>query len=441
MKQIPQYKTQKIEKLTQKETKQYQQIKNKIIQQNLNKNTQETKQTLKEKLENETQNPKIIQKLISDINQYGKIDQLLNDDELEEIMIIGDTKPIYVYHRNKGMMITDIILKNNEIRQIIEKIANNTQRKIDKQTPLLDARLPDGSRVNATIPPISADGPTLTIRKFKKDPLSIINLIKSNTLTYQLAAFLWLVIEGCGVNPSNIIIAGGTGSGKTTTLNTLTQFIPPYERIISIEDTLEMQIPHKHIIRTETRPPNIENKGEITMDLLLKNSLRQRPDRIIVGEVRSKEAITLFSALNTGHSGMGTLHANSTHETITRLTNPPMNVPNIMINSINFIIMQKRLYNPHLGTIRRITELAEIAGMENNKIQLNKIYEYNPTDDQLKYVAINSHTLNTIAKHKNMTNKQINEELKKRQKYLEEYPYTNYNIKQVQQYIDEYYYT
>ncbi|WP_304124552.1 CpaF family protein [Methanosphaera cuniculi] len=438
MKQIPQYKTQKIEKLTADETQQYQQIKQKIIQQNITDNTQTT---LKQKIQENTKNTKIIQKLISDINQYGKIDPLLNDDELEEIMIIGDNKPIYVYHRTIGMMITDITLKNTEIRQIIDKIANNTQRKIDKQTPLLDARLDDGSRINATIPPISADGPTLTIRKFKKDPLTIIDLIENKTLTYELAAFLWLVIEGCGVNPSNIIIAGGTGSGKTTTLNTLTQFIPPYERIISIEDTLEMQIPHKHIIRTETRPPNIENKGEITMDLLLKNSLRQRPDRIIVGEVRSKEAITLFSALNTGHSGMGTLHANSTHETITRLTNPPMNVPNIMINSINFIIMQKRLYNPHLGTIRRITEIAEVVGMENNKIQLNKIYQYNPQKDTLEYVAINTKTLNIIAQHKNMTKQQINEELIKRQNYLKQYAHKNHNIKKVQQYIDQYYYT
>lgn len=176
------------------------------------------------------------------------------------------------------------------------------------------------------------------------------------------------------------------------------------------------------------------------MDLLLKNSLRQRPDRIIVGEVRSKEAITLFSALNTGHSGMGTLHANSTHETITRLTNPPMNVPNIMINSINFIIMQKRLYNPHLGTIRRITEVAEVVGMENNKIQLNKIYQYNPQKDTIEYVAINTNTLNIIAQHKNMTKQQINEELIKRQNYLKQYTNKNHNIKKVQQYIDQYYY-
>ena len=294
---------------------------------------------------------------------YGKIDPLLKDDALEEIMIIGKDKPIYVYHRNNGMMITEIILSEIEIKQIINKIANYVQRKIDNETPILDARLPNGSRVNATIPPITADGSTVTIRKFKKEQLTILDLISSNSISAHLAAFLWINIDGLNVRPSNIIISGGTGSGKTTTLNTLTSFIPSNERIITIEDILELQIPQEHVIRTETRPPNIEGKGEINMDILLKNSLRQRPDRIIVGEVRSKEAITLFGALNTGHSGMGTLHANSTQETITRLINPPMNVPSIMINSIDFIVMQNRIIHPSKGIIRRITEVAEVVGM------------------------------------------------------------------------------
>lgn len=437
MKTIPKYKTQKqTTQLTEDEQTQYKQIKEQIIQQKITQNTQDD--TLLSDIKKLTNNNKIQNKILEDITHYGIIDPLLNDDNLEEIMIIGNDKPVYVYHRKHGMMITDITLKEPQIRQIIEKIANNTQRKIDKQTPLLDTRLPDGSRINATIPPISADGPTLTIRKFKKEPYSIIDLIKNNTINTHLAAYMWLIIEGLGVNPSNIIIAGGTSSGKTTTLNTLTSFIPPYERIITIEDTLEMQIPHPHIIRTETRPPNIENKGEITMDLLLKNSLRQRPDRIIVGEVRSSEAITLFSALNTGHSGMGTLHANSTQETITRLTNPPMNVPTIMINSINYIIMQNRLYSPTHGIIRRITEVAEVAGMENDKIQLNKIYTYNPTEDDIKYVAINSTTLNKISQLTNLSQHEILNEHKKRQEYLENYKGST-QINKVQEYINQYY--
>lgn len=438
---IPHYKTENNFKLNKTEKKEYQSIKEKIIQLQVNNEDSKIDENkIKELINNTTSNSNILNKILLDIKGYGKINELLNDDNLEEIMIIGSKKPVFVYHRQNGMMITDIKLENKEIRQIIEKIANNVQRKIDKQTPILDARLIDGSRVNATIPPITADGPTLTIRKFKKDPYTIFDLIKTNTLTTNLAAFLWVVIDGLNVNPSNIIIAGGTGSGKTTTLNTLTSFIPAHERIITIEDTLEMQIPHEHIIRTETRPPNIENKGEITMDLLLKNSLRQRPDRIIVGEVRSTEAITLFTALNTGHSGMGTLHSNSTQETITRLVNPPMNVPNIMINSIDFIIMQKRIYNSNKKTIRRITDVAEVVGMEKSKVQLNKIYKYNPHEDKIEYTAINCNALNKIASNKGITIKEIYDEIEKREKYLEKYQQQDYTTtEEVHKIINDYY--
>ncbi|MBO7719722.1 MAG: CpaF family protein, partial [Methanosphaera sp.] len=346
-KNLKTYKIKENVKLRNEQEMEYLSIKDKIIQLQVNTPDITIDETLIGRLSNDkdTDVKKILKKLKLDSEGYGKINDLLKDDQLEEIMIINDKNPVYVYHRREGMMITNITLNNNEIRQIIEKTANQVQRKIDKQTPLLDARLPDGSRINATIPPITPDGPTLTIRKFKKTPITIFDLIRTNTVSTHLAAFLWMIVEGMNAYSSNIIIAGGTGSGKTTTLNCICSFIPPYERVITIEDTLELQINHDHIIRCETRPPNIENKGEITMDMLLKNSLRQRPDKIIVGEVRSKEANTLFGALNTGHSGMGTLHSNSSHETITRLNNPPMNVPKIMINSIDFIIMQKRLYN------------------------------------------------------------------------------------------------
>lgn len=434
---IQKYITKKTEQLTQTEEQEYQIIKEELIQRKLNdENPNVKRKDIQELITQDTTNSeKIISKLEHDINGYGKIDPLLEDDQLEEIMIIGSNKPVYVYHRTNGMMITDIIPTEIEIRQIINKIANYIQRKIDKETPILDARLPDGSRVNATIPPITADGPTLTIRKFKKEQLTILDLIKSNTISSHLAAFLWINIDGLNVRPSNILISGGTGSGKTTTLNTLTSFIPTKERIITIEDTLELQIPQEHVIRTETRPPNIEGKGEINMDILLKNSLRQRPDRIIIGEVRSKEAITLFGALNTGHSGMGTLHANSTQETVTRLINPPMNVPTIMINSIDFILMQNRLYHPEKGIIRRITEVAEIVGMEMDKVQLNRLYQYNYSTDTLEYTAITSNALNEIAAMKGLSNQQILEEISKREKYLlmniENKKHDLYNTKEI----------
>ena len=355
-----------------------------------------------------------------DIFGYGKIDPLIKDKDLEEIMVIGVNKPIFVYHRKHGMMETDLIFKNEEdILSLIDSIARQINRRIDQQSPILDTRLPDGSRVNATIPPISAEGPSITIRKFNEDPLSIIDLIKSNTLNSSLAAFLWTCVDGLGVNPANIIISGGTSSGKTTTLNALCGFINPRERIVSIEDTLELQIQHKHILKMETRPTNIESAGEITMDDLVKNSLRQRPDRIIVGEVRGKEAITLFTALNTGHSGFGTLHANNSRETITRLINHPMDVPKIMISAIDLIIMQNKIYHSSGGAIRRITEVSEVVGMEEDTIQLNKIFNWNPKNDEIEDISISSNTLKTLSEIKATTIESIKEEIKKREFILD----------------------
>lgn len=358
-------------------------------------------------------------KLLRDIIGYGKIDSLIQDDELEEIMIIGINKPIYVYHRKHGMMKTNIYYDDEqELTDLIDSMARQINRRIDKESPILDGRLSDGSRINATIPPVSADGPSLTIRKFKKDPLTIIDLINSRTLSLELAAFLWLCFDGLGVRSANAIISGGTSSGKTTTLNALASFINPKERIITIEDTLELQIPHEHVIRMETRPSNVENKGELTMNDLVKNSLRQRPDRIIVGEVRGEEAITLFTALNTGHSGFGTLHSNSARETITRLTTNPMSVPKIMIQAIDFIIMQKRIYTPSGVSYRRISEVAEVVGSEEGVIQLNKIFEWNPETDSIENVSISSKTLTQIANLSGKSLYEINKEIENRELLL-----------------------
>lgn len=337
-------------------------------------------------------------KFLRDIIGYGAIDPLIQDDELEEIMIIGTGKPIFVYHREYGMMKTNLQFDNeSELRDLIDSIARQINRRIDQESPILDGRLMDGSRINATIPPVSADGPSLTIRKFRRDPLTIIDLINSRTISLDLAGFLWLCIDGLGVKSANAIISGGTSSGKTTTLNALSAFINPNERIITIEDTLELQIPHEHVIRMETRPANVEGKGELTMNDLVKNSLRQRPDRIIVGEVRADEAITLFTALNTGHSGFGTLHSNDARETITRLTNEPMSVPEIMIQAIDFIIMQNRIYTPSGVSFRRISEVAEVVGMEEGTVQLNKIFQWNPERDTIDQIGITSNTLQQIS--------------------------------------------
>lgn len=386
-----------------------------------------------------------VDKLAKQISQemlgYGELDPLIKDDDLEEIMVIGVNKPVFVYHRKMGMMITNVVFKDDDdIKAIIDLIARQVNRRIDQQTPILDARLPDGSRINATIPPVSPDGSTLTIRKFRKDPFTVVDLINFKTMSSHLAAFLWVCTDGLGVKPCNAIVAGGTGSGKTTTLNTISAFVPPTERIITIEDTLELQLPHTHVLRMETRPPNIEGKGELDMDTLVKNSLRQRPDRVIVGEVRGGEAITLFTALNTGHSGFGTLHANTARETITRLINPPMNVPRIMIPALDFIIMQNRMYRPEGGSIRRITEVAEVVGMEEGNVQLNRVFEWNSVTDKVEYVGIASQTLREIAELRAISINEIEEEIERRRLVLEYLADENIrSIDEVGHYINEYY--
>lgn len=398
------------------------------LQVNEDKLLNDIKNFLFAKLANNSQNNAIsneyldnlARKLFQDLVGYGEIDPLIRDDNLEEIMVIGIDKPVFVYHREYGMMKTNILFKDaGEVMNLIDSIARQINRRIDQESPILDGRLPDGSRVNATIPPISADGPSMTIRKFKRDPLTIIDLINSKTISVELAAFFWLCFDGLGVKSANAIISGGTSSGKTTTLNALSSFINPKERIITIEDTLELQIPHEHVIRMETRPPNVENRGELTMNDLVKNSLRQRPDRIIVGEVRGSEAITLFTALNTGHSGFGTLHSNDARETITRLTNAPMSVPNIMISAIDFIIMQNRIYRSDGVSFRRISEVAEVSGIEEGVIQLNKIFEWDPQSDTIKNVGITSKTLTEIANVGGNSLNSLYDEIKNREIVLQ----------------------
>lgn len=408
------------------------------LQVNEDKLLNDIKNFLFAKLANNSQNNTIsneyldnlARKLFQDLVGYGEIDPLIRDDNLEEIMVIGIDKPVFVYHREYGMMKTNILFKDaGEVMNLIDSIARQINRRIDQESPILDGRLPDGSRVNATIPPISADGPSMTIRKFKRDPLTIIDLINSKTISVELAAFFWLCFDGLGVKSANAIISGGTSSGKTTTLNALSSFINPKERIITIEDTLELQIPHEHVIRMETRPPNVENRGELTMNDLVKNSLRQRPDRIIVGEVRGSEAITLFTALNTGHSGFGTLHSNDARETITRLTNAPMSVPNIMISAIDFIIMQNRIYRSDGVSFRRINEVAEVSGIEEGVIQLNKIFEWDPQSDTIKNVGITSKTLTEIANVSGNSLNSLYDEIKNREIVLQHM--VNQNIRSI----------
>ncbi|MCH7902609.1 CpaF family protein, partial [archaeon] len=274
-------------------------------------------------------------------------------------------------------------------------------------------------RINATIPPASVQGSTLTIRKFRDEPYSIIDLIERGTVDVDSAAFLWLCVEGLRTRPANILISGGTGSGKTTTLNVMASFIPDSERVITIEDTAELNLPIKHWIRMESRPPGLEGTGEITLDLLTKNSLRMRPDRIIVGEVRGKEAFSLFTAFNTGHDGsLGTVHANSPQETIVRVTSPPMNVPEIMMSGLNFIIVQHRLHDRKIGTIRRVTEIAEVTGVLEGKARTQAIYIRDAKNDRLIRTKTQSKYLQLLADMTGSTLKQIDAEINTRASFL-----------------------
>ncbi|MBI5228894.1 CpaF family protein [Candidatus Micrarchaeota archaeon] len=360
--------------------------------------------------------------VVKEMIGYGLIDALVRDDNLEDILIIGSNRPVYVHHRKYEMMKTNIVFyEDKDIRNLIERVARIVGRRIDFQVPLLDARLPDGTRVNATLPPISLDGSTLSLRKFRKDPFTIIDLINLNTLSSELAAFLWMCVDGLGAYPANILVAGGTAAGKTTTLNVLASFVPADERIVTIEDTAELNLPLPHLVRFETRPPGLEGTGEITMNDLVKNSLRMRPDRIIVGEIRGAEGFTMFAAMNTGHKGcLGTVHSNSARETLVRLESPPISVPHVMLSALNFILMEQRIHDRKRGTIRRITELTEVIAGNNDKLELQTLYSWNPLKDTQEKTEFSSNFLQLLTKYTGLTKKELLEELSERENKLKE---------------------
>lgn len=356
------------------------------------------------------------------VSGYGILEYLLRDDLLEEIMVLGELRTVYVFHRKHGMCSTNIAFDDDsEVVDIITKMASEVGRKIDFLNPLLDARLKDGSRINATIRPVTPRGATLTIRKFSADPMTIIDLIKKGTIPPEFAAQIWMAVDGLGVKPANILVSGGTSSGKTTTLNAFATFIPEGDRVISIEDTLELQLNHHdHHIQMETRPTLTDGLGKVDMNDCLTNTLRMRPDRILIGEVRGGEAETLFTAMNTGHDGcMGTIHANDSKETITRLTNAPMNVPMIMVPALDLIVIQTRFKHPQKGNIRRIIEVSEVAGMELGKVLLNKTFTYNVNSDRLIDTGTPSRLTQIISKKTGFTGQQIRYEIEKRARVLE----------------------
>jgi len=341
----------------------------------------------------------------------GNIELLMDDNFLEEIVINQSTEPVWVYHKTHGWLKTNIFLKDEEqIKHYAYLIGRKVGRQITILEPLLDAHLDEGDRVNATLSPISTAGNTITIRRFSRDPWTITRLVKYGTISSEAAAWIWMAIH----YEMSCIIAGGTASGKTSALNCFANFFPPNQRILSIEDTREIQLPRfLHWVPLNTRLPNAEGKGEITMGDLLVNSLRMRPDRIIVGEVRRKrEAETLFEAIHTGHSVYATFHANNAQEAIERLTNPPIDVPKIMLPAISLVIVQFR--NRRTG-VRRTFQIAEILP----DAKFNTILQYDNKKDRLVKVAQSKSFFQTLKLYTGMTDKELQNEIKEKQQVIE----------------------
>ncbi len=319
------------------------------------------------------------QRLISDVQDevlgHGPLQRLLDDPTVTEIMVNGP-EAVYVEQHGKLTRAGVRFASEEHLRRVIERIVSRVGRRIDESSPLVDARLADGSRVNAVIPPLAFGGSSLTIRKFSKDPFKVEDLIGFGTLTPEMAELL----QACVQARLNIIVSGGTGSGKTTLLNVLSSFIPQGERIVTIEDAVELQLQQEHLVRLESRPPNIEGRGEITIRDLVRNSLRMRPDRIVVGEVRSGECLDMLQAMNTGHDGsLSTVHANSPRDAIARMETlvlmagmelPLRAIREQIASAVDVIIQLSRLRD---GT-RRVTAVTEVQGMEGQTVTLQDAF-------------------------------------------------------------------
>jgi pilus assembly protein CpaF len=323
---------------------------------------------------------RLFEQIAAEILGFGPLQPLLEDETITEIMVNG-AKNIYIERKGKIHRVPVTFENNDHVLRIIDRIVAPLGRRIDEASPYVDARLPDGSRVNAVIPPISLVGPTLTIRKFSRNPITVDQLVQFGSITAESLQFL----KACVESRLNVVISGGTGSGKTTLLNILSSFIPSDERIVTIENAAELQLRQEHVVTLESRPPNIENRGEITIRQLVINSLRMRPDRVIVGEIRDEAALDMLQAMNTGHDGsMTTLHSNGPRDTLSRLETMTlmagMDLPSRAIreqisSAIDLIVHQSRMRD---GT-RKVTYVTEVSGMEGEVITLTDLFVYEQT--------------------------------------------------------------
>jgi len=323
---------------------------------------------------------RMYEQIVAEILGFGPLQPLLEDDTITEIMVNG-ARNIYVERRGKIQRVPLSFEDNDHVMRIIERIVAPLGRRVDESSPYVDARLPDGSRVNIVIPPISLVGPVITIRKFARNPITVDQLIQFGSITPEAVQFL----DACVKARINIVISGGTGSGKTTLLNVLSGFIPPDERIITIENAAELQLRQEHVVTLESRPPNIEGRGEITIRQLVINALRMRPDRIIVGEIRDEAALDMLQAMNTGHDGsMTTCHSNSPRDTLARIETMTMmagmDLPSRAIreqiaSAIDLVIHQERMRD---GT-RKVVSISEITGMEGEVITMTDLFIFEQT--------------------------------------------------------------
>jgi pilus assembly protein CpaF len=334
----------------------------------------------------------LLDDICNDVLGYGPLEPLLARDDIADIMVNG-SNTVYIEVAGKIQRTGIRFRDNQQLLNICQRIVSQIGRRVDESSPICDARLPDGSRVNAIVPPLSLDGPALTIRKFKRDKLTLEQLVRFNTITPEGAEIL-RIIGRCRVNT---IVSGGTGSGKTTLLNCLTRHIDDDERIITCEDAAELQLQQPHVVRLETRPPNLEGEGQVTMRDLVKNCLRMRPERIIVGEVRGPEAFDLLQAMNTGHDGsMGTLHANSPREGLSRMESmitmggyslPSRTIREMICGSVDVVVQAARLRD---GS-RKITHITEVVGMEGDVIITQDLFVYEMTGEDADGKLIGQH--------------------------------------------------
>ena len=350
-----------------------------------------------------------------DLSGFGVLDPLMHDPALEDISCNGEDLPVFIFHRTYGSLRTSVTFRKGELNQFVLKLAQKANKQISLSNPMVDASLPDGSRVQVTYSNVvSTNGSSFTIRKFRAEPITPLDLIKFGTYNSEILAFLWLVIE----HRRSLIIAGGTASGKTSTMNALSLFIPLNSKIVSLEDTREIQLPHKNWLATQTRELNMpEMPGNIDLFSLLKSSMRQRPEYIIVGEVRGQEAQTLFQAMNTGHATLSTIHAGSVQEAINRLTHEPINVPPVMFTALDLVVNQA-VFSYGNNRVRRCSAIHEISVDEHGSIIPVKLYEWDVSEDRFVRVSDRSRVLAEIAGMRNWTMEQVDAELRRREEFL-----------------------